>query len=318
MLPTGISNIAIKPVYYSPKRKRVEEIEMDGPVTNATIKAMLDDSTARVTMGFNKSIAELESRIDGKFKAQDEFNSKVWEKVDKVQDELGYMGNLLNKLDNRARRQNLIFTGIRSQPGENPNCVGLIVGFCQQMLGVDIQVNRAHRLRTGPESKPDVVANIPFDRDIKAIYGNVSKLKGTGHFIRKDLVGHIKRANETFGRFRKILLGCNVRVIVGLDFMTYDGYRFVMSNQNQLRCSGQDGCSILSSKLGFDVAPLWTQAVEGRRIGRKAGYHVEEQVVADMGAAGGSGVNSREFTVADYIRDSSATPTVMVENGVTS
>jgi len=46
-------------------------------------------------------------------------------------------------------------------------------------------------------------------------------------------------------------------------------------------------------------------SVEGRRIGRKAGYHVEEQGVADMEGvfSGGSGVNSREFTVADYIRD---------------
>ena len=65
-----------------------------------------------------------------------------------------------------------------------------------------------------------------------------------------------------------------MRVAIGIDFMYYDGYRFQVDDRNGemwLHSNRQDGCNFLSSKLLFDVAPLWRAAVEGNFRGQRGG-----------------------------------------------
>jgi len=126
------------------------------------------------------------------------------------------------------------------------------------------------------------MVNFVYDSDIQAIFRNVSKLKGSGIFIRRDYVGVQKKVNEALNRFRRDLIGRNIRVTIGMDFMYYDGYKFQVDDRNGemwFHSNRQDGCKFLSAKLGFDVAPLWQAAVEGKVRGRRGGRGVDVESV---------------------------------------
>ncbi len=318
---------------HTPKRQRTMDDNESGPVTNLSIKAMMKEAlqdfkaelkaelSAELTAGISKGIADLEVKIAASFVVQEQFNVKARNNIDEIGDGLGFMGNKINKLENQARRQNLIFAGFESKDKHQEDCVALITHFCKRKFGIDVMVNRAYRLRTGPASKLDIIAHFSFDRDIRAIYKHIGKLKGSGVFIKKDLVGHIKVANETLDRLRRSLIAKRIKVTMGLDFLIYDGYRFIMDNQGRLLCSGQDGCALLSGKLGFDVLPLWEEAVAGKPHRRP---HDPDRVPdansqssqsrsggagrgAAHGARGASGGTPHNAILADFVGDASAT-----------
>ena len=317
---------------HTPKRQRTMDDDVSGPVTNLSIKAMMKEAlqdfkaelkaelSAELTAGISKGIAELDVKMAEKFEVQEQFNVKARSNIDEVFDGLGFLGNKLNKFENHARRQNLIFAGFESKERHQEDCVTLITHFCKRKFGIDVMVNRAYRLQTGPEAKRDIIAHFSFDRDIRAIYKNIGKLKGSGVFIRKDLVGHIKVANETLDRLRRSLIAKKIRVTMGLDFLIYDGYRFIMDNQGRLMIAGQDGCSFLSGKLGFDVLPLWEEAVAGKPRRRprdpdsvpgadSQSFQPSSRGAgrgASRGARGASGGVPHIATLADFVGDASA------------
>lgn len=74
----------------------------------------------------------------------------------------------LNDLENRSRRNNLIFKGLKQEG--NDNAVGLVKDFCVNVLGArnELCVTQAYPLGRKQVNGP-ITAHIPNDHNIKFI-----------------------------------------------------------------------------------------------------------------------------------------------------
>lgn len=97
------------------------------------------------------------------------------------------MNTVVDDLENRMRRNNLIFKGLPELENETWNDAKVIItGFAQEMLGISLgEIERAHRLgqkRSGTK-RPIIVKFLSF-RDREEVLRNACKLKNVTPPIR--------------------------------------------------------------------------------------------------------------------------------------
>lgn len=102
-------------------------------------------------------------------------------------DHLTEMNTVVDDLENRMRRNNLIFKGLPELENETWNDAKVIItGFAQEMLGIRLgEIERAHRLgqkRSGT-NRPIIVKFLSF-RDREEVLRNAFKLKNVTPPIR--------------------------------------------------------------------------------------------------------------------------------------
>src|SRR6266481_2866172 len=99
----------------------------------------------RCKLIINKKVKDLECKVDITTRAQGSINDRVSGRiatlentcVDLVKENRQLRGRV-NDLENRSKRQNVIFSGLWKGPGESvADCEGILAEFCYQQLGIN-------------------------------------------------------------------------------------------------------------------------------------------------------------------------------------
>lgn len=138
--------------------------------------------------------------------------------------------NKVDDLENRGRRNNLLFWGLSSS--DKADCVGVIKEFCKNQLQLesDLQINRAHFLQaTG--SKKAIIAHLPRDSDIHSILRNCNKLAGTKISVQRDfsLTTRKKRA-RLLSLLKEVKYKTECKVKLSRDMLIVNGTQFSMAD----------------------------------------------------------------------------------------
>ena len=112
--------------------------------------------------------------------------------VKKVKVQIEDLGNKLDDLENRSRRNNLCFEGIPESPNEtwqeSENKIKHLLSSHMPEVGTDFVIEKAHRVgRPRSDSKPrKIVARFLNYRDREAVFKTKKKLNVTNMFVNED------------------------------------------------------------------------------------------------------------------------------------
>jgi len=284
----------------SPSRKRLaldssEEDIMGTPVTLEAIMSLIQSSQnenakmfaaihsdianlernleakleAKIGISFQTAVTKLDEKWGGRMEQLDNMVGLTNDKIASLTKEKNDLAYQLEEVENKFRRNNLIFTGLSTNNSNNEDCIQRVRDLCSQVLGVpDVYVNRAHKLPINKSGKRDIIAHLPNDPEIQLILKNAPKLKGENIFIRKDLVGYAANVDFWFRRLGKSLKGMKVYPKFGVGTMFIGNKRFTVDRDGTLMCGKDDGCVILSDELKTDMHAVWNSVkISNRQSG---------------------------------------------------
>ena len=113
-------------------------------------------------------------------------------RVKEVKVQIEDLGNKLDDLENRSRRNNLRFEGIPESPNEtwqeSESKIKHLISSHVPEVGTDFVIERAHRVGTPlSDSKPrKIVARFLNYKDREAVFKAKKKLHGTNMFVNDD------------------------------------------------------------------------------------------------------------------------------------
>uniref|UniRef100_T1HZT7 Uncharacterized protein n=1 Tax=Rhodnius prolixus TaxID=13249 RepID=T1HZT7_RHOPR len=129
---------------------------------------------------------------------------------------------LLETLDNKLRRQNLIFRGVlkHSPSGKFKRYSEIISEFCSEILKVEIKEDKIHAFPLGSKDNPNSPLLVSFTcfEDKLSVLRAVRILKNTGFVIHQDLAASTRRNRTKLMLVRKELLRLNDQLKTSLRF----------------------------------------------------------------------------------------------------
>lgn len=177
----------------------------------------------------------------------------------------------LNDLENRGRRNNLIFKGLKY--GEKVDYVMLVKNFCTNILGAsdEVYVNRAHPLGRMQKNGP-IIAHIPNDYDLNYILQCSKKLKNTEYVIHRDFSKDTRAVRSKFFQLKKEITKVvpNSRISVIQDRLVVEGRSFTLDG-DRLMDGKENGCKSLLQMTGHDFTEVFTKIVQGQEGRMKNG-----------------------------------------------
>jgi len=256
------------------------EDDLDVKLNNKALKSMktlLDrmfkkqdkSMDKRCKLIIDKKVNELECKVGITTRAQGAINDKVLSRLATLEGscaglvkENKQLRTRVNDLENRSKRQNIIFSGLWRGPGETTaQCEGILAEFCFQQLGIqNIQTNRCHRLPTGSQQFPDMIANFTYQSEVDLIFQRLPRLKGTKFFVRRDLCADSRKIMEALRNLRGELFKKKIKTTLGFDCLFQEQDRYTVNDCMELKCGSEDGCELLKSKFGLDAKAMWEGA----------------------------------------------------------
>lgn len=160
--------------------KKLDSIEVR--VSNLETRSDKADGTTLEMQSDIESLKDTVSLISGRLRRSETVNRRLEHE--------------LSDLKARSMNKNIIFTfnkdGDFGKESPNENCVDIIGTFLSNVMKVQnpecIMISVAHRLGkfTSGKLRP-IIASFPHATDINSIFSKVGSLKGSGHFIAKQL-----------------------------------------------------------------------------------------------------------------------------------
>ena len=130
-------------------------------------------------------------------------------RVKEVKLQIEDIGNKLDDLENRSRRNNLCFEGIPESPNEtwqeSESKIKHLISSHMPEVGTDFVIERAHRVgRPRSDSKPrKIVARFLSYKDREAVF-KAKKLHGTNMFVNEDYSDRdIKKRTELMPKLKE-------------------------------------------------------------------------------------------------------------------
>src|SRR5271154_728412 len=252
-------------------------------------QGMLDETLDRKLLGFlEPKIAAFKEELSASLNAQLVLNleaakcrmnvaedrvHKLEMKIHPLEVEMAAMKQKLEVRENKARRDNLIFSGVAFEEGEN--CFDIVRQLCEKYLGLsEVYVNRAHRLKADDNGRRDIIANFVYDSDVRDILSNAAKFAKTGFFVKKHLVGDMARKDAILDRLKMKIKRLKVGTVVkrGVDAVYVEGYKFFLRGHMGHRSlwsidpngRGRDGVAELGEWLERDFQPIWMEVINPR------------------------------------------------------
>lgn len=112
----------------------------------------------------------------------------------------------VDDLENRSRRNNLIFFGFEDRATETwAESEKLVTDLCGERLGIEMgKVERAHRLgKYQAGKKRPVIVCFSFFKDREEVLTNASKLKGTPFSVSKDYSAIVREKRKHLWAYAK-------------------------------------------------------------------------------------------------------------------
>ena len=131
-------------------------------------------------------------------------------RVKEVQVQIEDLGNKLDDLENRSRRNNLCFDGIPESPNEtwqeSESKIKQLISRHMPEVSTDLVIERAHRVgRPRSDSKPrKIVTQFLNYKDRETIFKAKKKLHGTNMFVNEDYSDRvIKKRTELMPKLKE-------------------------------------------------------------------------------------------------------------------
>lgn len=196
------------------------------------------------------------------------------------------MGKVVD-LESRARRNNLIFKGLKVPPKAS-DYSHIVWTFCREVLGCreGLWVNRAHPLG---KDRSTLIAHLPDDGDIQYIMSRVKTLKGTGYVVHRDFPREIRVKRAILAKVRAEVerVSGKKRMPLFHDHLTIEGSRFTWEG-GYLRAGPVDGGSKLKEITGHD----FSEFLVSLQLGDGARGGDENSIPLAAASTGGSGNGS--------------------------
>lgn len=255
------------------KRKTVvQEVGMD----DKKMKALLDSLENRLMESINGTLSKLatkEDMVSLKMAVQNVVaeNVTLRGEIDALSLSNQKLVNRVVELEDRSRRNNLVFKGLQYELG-GADYVAIVRDFCINFLGCrkEIYINRAHLLGNRKVAGP-IIAHLPVDDDVNFVLRNAKKLKGTHFFIHKDFSFETRKARAKLLALRKVILSYQPRekVIVTHDRMIVKGVVFKWDDGIGLQSGNRSGEEKLRGLIGRCAEEVLEKFKEEER---KRGY----------------------------------------------
>ena len=136
----------------------------------------------------------------------------------------------VDDLENRSRRNNLLFYGVKKSADEN--CETVLKTLLSDNLDIDddVQIDRAHRV--GSSDDAPIIAKFTFYKDKERILKAKKKLDGTDIFIGEDYSRGVRAIRKTLSKIKKEMKQRNKdrKIHLVYDHMYVDGVKMYLSN----------------------------------------------------------------------------------------
>jgi hypothetical protein len=231
-------------------RKLLQESE-------SRLSSNIDVKLVKLKEDFQQAVSSLKTVVDEVLSENKELKIQI--------SQLSNTNNVLLKrvigLEDRGRRNNLIFKGLKYSVNTQFNAVNVVKNFCNQYLGSrpDVWINRAHPLGPARDGGP-LIAHFPDDSDVTYILNNAKKLKGTGFFVHKDFSAETRKARAKLFVMKKevIRIRPNEKVMIRHDRLIIRNVSFEIDEEGMLKSGDQDGEKKLLATLGKDAETVLT------------------------------------------------------------
>ena len=237
-------------------------MELMGTTMNKILDERLQpfqDSMKNTVDELRKTVASLQTQIQGyQLERQGLISNNNW-----LKEKLGEVLDKLENVENRSRRNNIVFTGIPEKENGTESEKDLrhtISDFCQQKLGVLGVLNnqqRTHRIgqrKQNAKFPRRIIALMPDNICQSTIFEKTNKLKGTNFGIDRDYTERVRCLRRAFFSFRKKVFGLGLRVRVVYDhFFLNDFCFYVGKNSSVLLCNEDLAGYALQQMRGVNV-----------------------------------------------------------------
>lgn len=221
-----------------------------------TLSDILDDKLARVASqeSINSLISELKD-----LKKENDFLRSELTALKSVHEER------IEELEIHARRNNLVFRGLKCPP--NANYASVVTEFCKEILKVNIDANFIHAYPLGsnsPQSRP-IIASFYLPNDKYTILKSVKVLKKTGFSVHHDLpvMTRKKRAKLLLIKREIARLNPTINVRVTTNSLLVNGLKFSWCMETGLHTSSVPALPKLNEIVGEDLSAFMKIVLEG-------------------------------------------------------
>ena len=168
--------------------------------------------------GIKSQFEETQQRVEQLERENEQLRKSHSELLDRVDD-----------LENRSRRNNLLFYGIKKS--DNENCESVLKDLFSDNLDLsdDIQINRAHRV--GSKDDAPIIARLTFFKDKERIMKSKKKLDGTDIYIGEDYSKGVREIRKTLSKIKKAMKqkDKDKKIHLVYDHMYVDGVKMFLS-----------------------------------------------------------------------------------------
>lgn len=170
--------------------------------------------------------------------------------INELKGELERTNKWIDDLCNRSRRNNVVVRGLSYDAAKDQMpCPEYMRHFFKEALNVDVLVNRAHPMGD-PRSKL-LIAHLPLDKDVDAVFRKAPALKGTNYFVYRDFSKRVRNIRGKLFYIRKNISQSDprLRASVVYDHMYVGTQKFEWDEKNGLRSGKEKGTEVLKRLL---------------------------------------------------------------------
>ena len=198
-----------------------------GPMNEKMDEVKEDVQTIRDTVGhLQTDVGDKEEQI-GDLQRENELLREVnGEMMERVK----MMERQMDDLENRSRRNNLVFYGMNKLQGEtNADLEFRLKELCTDKLEFsdDVEFDRVHRTSAKPNAP--VIARCTFYRDKISILKEKKKLKGTNIFVGEDYSRGVREIRKILSKLMKEKKAAGQSVSMVYDHLVMNGKKYFLA-----------------------------------------------------------------------------------------
>ncbi|KAH6939329.1 hypothetical protein HPB50_017266 [Hyalomma asiaticum] len=171
-------------------------------------------------------LGKAERQIQNLNEAVEQHGNEVEELANKVQE----LQTKNVDLENRSRRANLVFYGVKDDKGETwEQSEELVKDICLSRLAIDLMsVQRAHRIgRFNKKYNRPIIVNFSSDKEKMDVLKNAKKFKGSDYSVDQDYAPETREIRKRLWNYAKTELAeSSSKVRLSFDKLIVDGKAF--------------------------------------------------------------------------------------------
>ena len=197
----------------------------------------VDQRLANMEQNVDKKLDDVKTTMSNTFEEVKDQLNDLQGQCDDLKQENAFLRQELNEvrsktddLENRSRRNNILFYGIkRSENETNHECETKVKALISDNLGItnDVMFDRVHR--TGRKSDSPIIARCVFFKDKQTILSNKSKLNDTDFAIKEDFSDTVRGIRKALYPHMKRAIDMGKKAAIIYDHLLIDGKKYCLN-----------------------------------------------------------------------------------------